>query len=98
MKSLTVASIAVALAALSAVAVPSISLAANAEFYIYGDYKGEIAKDVACDGGLLTYQHPRNGLKPSANTLEVHGAITAGPITAKYSQSTTNLFDAKMAL
>lgn len=65
---------------------------ANAEFDLYGGYKGEIAKDVAYDIGLLTYQYPSNGLSPSANTLEVYGAVTAGPITAKYSHSTTNLF------
>ena len=65
---------------------------ANAEFDIYGGYKGEIAKDVAYDIGLLTYQYPSNGLNPSANTLEVYGAVTSGPVTAKYSHSTTNLF------
>ena len=150
MKSLSLASIAVAVAALSAVAVPSITLAAdssvafnagvvtdyryrgisqsrlqpalqggvdftagafylgawgstikwikdangdaNAEFDIYGGYKGEITKGVGYDIGLLTYQYPSNGLTPSANTLEVYGAITPGPVTAKYSRSTTNLF------
>jgi uncharacterized protein (TIGR02001 family) len=150
MKSLSLASIAVAVAALSAVAVPSITLAAdssvafnagvvtdyryrgisqsrlqpalqggvdftagafylgawgstikwikdangdaNAEFDIYGGYKGEITKGVGYDIGLLTYQYPSNGLTPSANTLEVYGAITTGPVTAKYSRSTTNLF------
>lgn len=150
MKTFTIASAAVALAALSALAAPSISLAAdssvafnagvvtdyryrgisqtrlkpalqggvdyaagafylgawgstikwikdggggaNAEFDIYGGVKGEIAKDVAYDIGLLTYQYPSNGLSPSANTLEVYGAVTAGPLTAKYSHSTTNLF------
>ncbi len=65
---------------------------ANVEIDLYGGYKGEIAKDVGYDIGLLTYQYPSNGLNPSANTLEVYGAITAGPVTAKYSRSTTNLF------
>jgi uncharacterized protein (TIGR02001 family) len=65
---------------------------ADIEIDIYGGYKGEIAKDVGYDIGLLTYQYPSNGLNPSANTLEVYGAITAGPVTAKYSRSTTNLF------
>jgi uncharacterized protein (TIGR02001 family) len=65
---------------------------ANVEIDLYGGYKGEIAKDVGFDIGLLTYQYPSNGLNPSANTLEVYGAITAGPVTAKYSRSTTNLF------
>jgi uncharacterized protein (TIGR02001 family) len=150
MKSLSLASIAVALAALSAVAVPSITLAAdssvafnagvvtdyryrgisqsrlqpalqggvdftagafylgawgstikwikdgggdgNVEIDLYGGYKGEISKGVAYDIGALAYQYPSNKLKPSANTFEVYGAITAGPVTAKYSRSTTNLF------
>jgi len=150
MKSFTVASLAVAAAALSAVLTPSVSLAADSavafnaglftdyryrgisqtrlkpavqggvdytagafylgawastikwvkdggggadvEIDIYGGYKGEIAKDVGYDIGLLTYQYPSNGLNPSANTLEVYGALTTGPITAKYSHSTTNLF------
>lgn len=150
MKSLTLASVAVAVAALSAVAVPSISLAAdssvafnagvvtdyryrgisqsrlqpalqggvdftagafylgawgstikwikdgggdaNVEIDLYGGYKGEISKGVTYDIGALAYQYPSNKLKPSANTFEVYGAITAGPVTAKYSRSTTNLF------
>ena len=150
MKTFTIASAAVAVAALSALAAPSISLAAdssvafnagvvtdyryrgisqtrlkpalqggvdytagafylgawgstikwvkdggggaNAEFDIYGGYKGEITKGLGYDIGLLTYQYPSNGLNPSANTLEVYGALTSGPVTAKYSHSTTNLF------
>jgi uncharacterized protein (TIGR02001 family) len=150
MKSLSIASVAVAAAALSAVVVPSITLAADSSvafnagvvtdyryrgisqsrlqpalqggvdftagaFYLgawgstikwikdgggdasveidlYGGYKGEIAKGVAFDIGALAYQYPSNKLTPSANTFELYGAITAGPVTAKYSRSTTNLF------
>jgi uncharacterized protein (TIGR02001 family) len=152
MKSLSIASVAVAAAALSAVAVPSIALAAdssvafnagvvtdyryrgisqsrlqpalqggvdftagafylgawastikwikdapynggaNVEIDLYGGYKGEISKGVAYDIGGLAYQYPSNGLTPSANTFELYGAITVGPVTAKYSHSTTNLF------
>jgi uncharacterized protein (TIGR02001 family) len=154
MKPLTLASVAVAVAALSVVAVPSISLAAdssvafnagvvtdyryrgisqsrlqpalqggvdftagafylgawgstikwikdapyngdaNVEIDLYGGYKGEISKGVTYDIGALAYQYPSNKLKPSANTFEVYGAITAGHVTAKYSHSTTNLFGA----
>jgi len=65
---------------------------ANAEFDIYGGYKGEIAKGVGYDIGLLTYQYPSNGLNPSANTTEVYAGLTMGPVTAKYSHSMTNLF------
>jgi uncharacterized protein (TIGR02001 family) len=150
MKSLSLASIAVAVAALSAVAVPSISLAAdssvafnagvvtdyryrglsqsrlqpalqggvdftagafylgawgstinwikdsggdaNVEIDLYGGYKGEISKGVTFDIGALAYQYPSNKLSTSANTFELYGAITTGPVTAKYSRSTTNLF------
>lgn len=150
MKSLSIASVAVAAAALSAVAVPSVALAAdssvafnagvvtdyryrgisqsrlqpalqggvdftagafylgawgstikwikdsggdaNVEIDLYGGYKGEISKGVAFDIGALAYQYPSNKLTPSANTFEIYGAITAGPVTAKYSRSTTNLF------
>ena len=65
---------------------------ANVEIDLYGGYKGEISKSLGYDIGLLTYQYPSNGLNPSANTLEIYGALTAGPLTAKYSHSTTNLF------
>jgi len=64
---------------------------ANVEIDLYGGYKGEISKGLGYDIGLLTYQYPSNGLNPSANTLEIYGALTAGPVTAKYSHSTTNL-------
>lgn len=64
----------------------------DVEIDVYGGMKGEIAKDVAYDVGLLQYAYPSNGLKPSANTLEAYGAVTVGPVTAKYSHSTTNLF------
>jgi uncharacterized protein (TIGR02001 family) len=152
MKSLSIASVAVAAAALSAVAVPSIALAAdsslafnagvvtdyryrglsqsrlqpalqggvdftagafylgawastikwikdssgdaNLEIDIYGGYKGEISKGVTYDIGALAYQYPSNKLPTSANTFELYGAITTGPVTAKYSRSTTNLFGA----
>jgi len=65
---------------------------ANVEIDLYGGYKGEIAKDFGYDVGVLTYQYPSNKLSPSANTTEIYGALTFGPVTAKYSHSTTNLF------
>jgi uncharacterized protein (TIGR02001 family) len=65
---------------------------AQVEIDLYGGYKTEIAKGLTLDVGLLQYVYPSNQLKPSANTLEVYGALTFGPVTAKYSQSTTNLF------
>jgi len=65
---------------------------ANVEIDLYGGYKTEIAKGLTLDVGLLQYAYPSNKLSPSANTLEVYGALSFGPITAKYSHSTTNLF------
>lgn len=65
---------------------------ANAELDFYGGYKGEIVKDLAFDVGFLTYQYPSNKLNPSANTNEIYGALTYGPVTLKYSHSVSNLF------
>ena len=65
---------------------------ASAEIDLYAGYKGELSKTVAYDLGFLTYQFPSNKLNPSANTNEVYGALTMGPVTAKYSRSIGNLF------
>jgi uncharacterized protein (TIGR02001 family) len=65
---------------------------ADIEIDLYGGYKGEITKGLNFDIGLLTYQYPSNKLSPSANTTEIYAALTYGPVTAKYSHSTTNLF------
>lgn len=65
------------------------------EWDIYGGYKGEITKDVTYDVGVLRYQYPSNHLAElgaNANTTEVYGAISYGPVTAKYSHSVSNLF------
>lgn len=65
---------------------------AQVEIDLYGGYKTEVAKGLTLDVGLLQYYYPSNKLNPSANTLEVYAALSFGPVTAKYSQSTTNLF------
>ncbi len=65
---------------------------ASIELDLYGGYKGEIAKDLGYDLGVLAYVYPGNGLSPSANTTEIYGSITSGPFTAKYSRSLTNTF------
>ena len=65
---------------------------ASVEVDLYGGYKGEIAKDVSFDVGVLTYQYPKNKLATSANTTELYGAMTFGPATIKYSHSVRNLF------
>lgn len=62
------------------------------EIDVYGGYKGEIAKDVGFDVGVLTYIYPSNKLNPKADTTELYGAITFGPATIKYSHAVTNTF------
>jgi uncharacterized protein (TIGR02001 family) len=65
---------------------------ASVEIDLYGGYKGEIAKDLTYDVGVLAYVYPGNKLSTSANTTEIYAAITSGPFTAKYSHSLTNTF------
>ena len=64
----------------------------NVEIDLYGGYKTEVAKGLTLDVGVLQYYYPSNKLSPSADTFEVYGALSFGPVTAKYSQSTGNLF------
>jgi len=66
---------------------------ADVEIDIYGGYKGDIVKDsLSYDVGVLTYYYPSNKLNPSANTVEIYGALTFGPATIKYSHAVTNTF------
>ena len=65
---------------------------ANVEVDLYGGYKTEVAKGLTLDVGVLSYVYPSNNLNPSANTTEVYGALSFGPVTAKYSHSVTDLF------
>jgi uncharacterized protein (TIGR02001 family) len=70
----------------------------NLEIDLYGGFKGELAKDVNFDVGVVTYIYPGNnsgaigtpgaGLVKNANTTEVYGALTYSMFTAKYSRST----------
>ncbi|MFZ4480144.1 MAG: TorF family putative porin [Rhodoferax sp.] len=60
------------------------------ELDFYGGYKGEISKDLTFDIGLITYQYPSNTAPTNANTTEFYGALTYGPVTAKYSRSLGN--------
>lgn len=67
------------------------------EIDLYGGYKTEVAKGLTLDVGGLYYLYSGNkyGNVPggaNANTFELYGALTFGPVTAKYSTSTTNLF------
>lgn len=63
------------------------------EIDLYGGYKGSITKDLSFDVGVIMYQYPGNTasrVTTNANTTEVYGALTYGPVTAKYSQATSN--------
>jgi len=68
----------------------------DVEVDLYGGYKGSVNKDLSFDVGALTYQYPGNKLDDvglvDATTYEVYGALTFGPVTAKYSHSVRNLF------
>jgi uncharacterized protein (TIGR02001 family) len=66
------------------------------ELDLYGGYKFEAA-GLAYDVGYLRYQYQGNTLKKAGtfsnpNTDEIYAAVTAGPVTAKYSYSTSDLF------
>lgn len=65
---------------------------ASMELDLYGGWKGEVSPGLTLDLGMLKYQYPSNKLSPSANTLEVYGALSYSIFTAKYSHSTSNLF------
>lgn len=70
---------------------------ANVEWDIYGGYKAEISKDFTYDVGVLTYYYPGNRYSNipgarNANTTEIYGALTFGPVTVKYSHALTPLF------
>jgi uncharacterized protein (TIGR02001 family) len=65
---------------------------APVEIDLYGGWKGEVAKGLTLDVGLLSYQYPGNEFPTKAETLEIYGALSFGPATVKYSHSTTPLF------
>ncbi|TAM40457.1 MAG: hypothetical protein EPN61_11335 [Burkholderiaceae bacterium] len=69
----------------------------SVELDLYGGYKGSIARDVSYDVGYLRYQYVGNKLGDvpgfaNADTDEIYGALTWGIVTAKYSDSLSNLF------
>ncbi len=66
------------------------------ELDLYGGYKGAINDTFSYDVGALQYWYVGNSFKnitgTNANTLELYGALSAGPGTLKYSHSLTDLF------
>jgi len=69
-------------------------LSNSLEMDFYGGYKGMLGANVGFDVGALYYYYP--GTYPagfvSPNTTELYGALSFGPVTVKYSHSTSNLF------
>lgn len=69
----------------------------SVELDLYGGYKAEIVKDLTYDVGYLRYQYVNNKLGDvpgfvDADTDEIYGAVTWGIVTARYSDSLSNLF------
>lgn len=69
----------------------------NTELDLYAGKRGEFAKDLSYDVGVLTYVYPSNGLGhvagfANANTTEIYGQVGYGPAYIKYSHALTNLF------
>ena len=70
------------------------------EVDLYAGYKFEPVKDWTLDLGVLRYEYVGNklrdtgggGIYSNANTTELYGALSYGPVTAKYSHSVTDLF------
>ncbi|MDP1898837.1 MAG: TorF family putative porin [Rubrivivax sp.] len=69
---------------------------ADIEVDLYGGFKGELTPGVGFDVGVLTYVYPGNKLKPiggaDADTTEIYGALSYGPVTLKYSHAVTDTF------
>ena len=64
----------------------------NAEIDIYAGYKGSVS-DIGYDVGVLGYLYPSHkGYVPNPETTELYGALTYGPVTAKYSHAISNTF------
>jgi uncharacterized protein (TIGR02001 family) len=65
-------------------------LAGNSlEIDVYGGYKGELSPGLGYDVGVLTYAYPGAS---SANTTEVYGGLSYGPLSAKYSQTVSSKY------
>jgi uncharacterized protein (TIGR02001 family) len=64
----------------------------TAEIDVFAGYKGEIARGVNFDVGILAYLYPSNALSPNANTTEVYTALSYGTLVLKYSHTLTNAF------
>lgn len=65
-------------------------LAGNSlEVDVYGGYKRELSPGLAYDVGVVAYAYPGAS---SANTTEVYGGLSYGPVSAKYSQTVSSQY------
>jgi uncharacterized protein (TIGR02001 family) len=64
----------------------------DVEWDLYAGKRGDIAADVSYDVGVLSYVYVANHLNPGANTTEIYGQLSYGPVYAKYSYAVTDLF------
>lgn len=68
----------------------------SVEVDVYGGYKGSVMEGLGYDVGVLQYWYPRNRYDQvsgeKADTTEVYGGLTFGPVTAKYSHALTDTF------
>jgi uncharacterized protein (TIGR02001 family) len=60
---------------------------AGIELDFYGGYKGEIAKDLGYDVGILEYYYPQKNKSIDFNTTEIYGALTYMWMSLKYSHT-----------
>lgn len=59
------------------------------EVDVYGGYKGELSPGLGYDVGVLTYAYPGAS---AADTTEVYGGLSYGPLSAKYSQTVSDQY------
>jgi len=63
---------------------------ASIEMDFYGGYKGEIAKDLGYDVGLLQYYYPQKDKVVNFNTTELYGALSWQWLSLKYSHTVSS--------
>jgi len=68
----------------------NISFAGNIEMDFYGGYRGDLAKDVTYDVGILQYYYPKNGGEINFNTTELYGSVAWQWLSLKYSHTVSN--------
>ena len=60
------------------------------EMDFYGGYRGEIAKDLGYDVGILQYYYPQKNKVIDFNTTEIYGALTYMWASLKYSHTVSS--------